>query len=284
MKRVQSKISVSGYYERFGEGARLKTGMGKLEFERTREILLRFLPPAPATVLDVGGGTGPYSFWLAQRGYRVFLVEPSSKLLEEARRLSKRRRKGFPVGCRQGDARTLDFPDDLAEAVLLFGPSYHLTESKDRHRALGEAFRVLKKNAVIFCAAISRFASAIDGMARRFFEDPTFFKIIKRDLRDGQHRNPTDNLDFFTDAYFHKPADLRNEMEQAGFTSCRVFPVEGLGIFLGDFEAAWNSQKLRTRLLDIIALTENEESIIGISPHLLGVARKPGSIYNRCEK
>jgi ubiquinone/menaquinone biosynthesis C-methylase UbiE len=284
MKISKSKISVSEYYEKFREGERLKTGMGKLEFERTKDILLRFLPAAPATVLDVGGGTGPYSYWLAKRGYRVHLVEPSSRLIEEARQLGENRLKGSLFSCHQGDARALDFPDDFADAVLLSGPLYHLTERKDRRRALGEAYRVLQKNGLLFCAAISRFASAIDGLARRFFEDTNFFAIIKQDLRDGQHRNPTAKMDFFTDAYFHRPADLKEELMQAGFTSCQLFPVEGLGIFLCDFDEVWNEEGLRPRLLDIIALTEPEESILGVSPHLLGVARKPAQIYNRAEK
>lgn len=274
MKRSGSRISIFEYYERFREGQRLQIGIGKLEYERTKDILLRFLPPGRATVLDVGGGTGPYSFWLAKRGHRVHLIEPSSKLLEEARRLSRNRRGGSLFDCLQGDARALDFPDGFADAVLLFGPLYHLTDDTERRLALREAYRVLKKNGLVFCAAISRFASAIDGLAREFFKEALFFKIIKQDLSLGRHRNPTDRVEFFTDAYLHRPSDLKTEIKQAGFSSCQVFPVEGLGIFLRNFDAVWNRQGLRTRLLDLIARTEHEESILGASPHLIGIGRK----------
>jgi SAM-dependent methyltransferase len=47
--------------------------------------LLEHLPPAPAAVLDVGGGAGHQSFPLAQAGYRVTLLDPSPAMLGKAR-------------------------------------------------------------------------------------------------------------------------------------------------------------------------------------------------------
>src|ERR1700735_245257 len=60
------------HYELGKETDRLvESGHGRLEFERTQEIVLRHLPPAPATVADIGGGPGRYALWLAALGYRV---------------------------------------------------------------------------------------------------------------------------------------------------------------------------------------------------------------------
>src|SRR5215469_7862274 len=47
--------------------------------------LLEQLPPAPATVLDVGGGAGHQSFPLAQIGYDVTLLDSSPAMLDKAR-------------------------------------------------------------------------------------------------------------------------------------------------------------------------------------------------------
>ena len=47
------------------EATRLAQGACQVEFERTKEVLLRYLPPPPAQILDIGGGPGAYSFWLA---------------------------------------------------------------------------------------------------------------------------------------------------------------------------------------------------------------------------
>jgi SAM-dependent methyltransferase len=47
--------------------------------------LLEHLPPAPADVLDVGGGAGHQSLPLAAAGYRVTLLDPSAAMLDKAR-------------------------------------------------------------------------------------------------------------------------------------------------------------------------------------------------------
>jgi ubiquinone/menaquinone biosynthesis C-methylase UbiE len=270
----RSKLTVEEFYEIFDEAGRLRSGLGKLEFERAKAVVRRFLPPPPAVVLDVGGGPGPYSLWLARLGYEAHLIEPSARLHAAAKRNAARTGRKPLFHCLRGDARSLEFPAGRADAVLLFGPLYHLTEASDRQRALAEARRVLKKGGLLFCAGISRFASAIDGLSREFIKDPVFRRIIGRDLTDGRHRNPTDRPDYFTDAYFHEPSGLKREVEKAGFISCRVLAVEGLGILLRDIDGAWADPGLRKKVLSLIERTESEPAILGISPHLLAVARK----------
>jgi SAM-dependent methyltransferase len=52
--------------------------------------LMENLPPAPATVLDVGGGAGHQSFPLAQAGYDVTLLDSSPAMLDKARQRLER--------------------------------------------------------------------------------------------------------------------------------------------------------------------------------------------------
>jgi SAM-dependent methyltransferase len=66
------------------------TDVPSLELVRTRELLERFLPPAPARVLDVGGGAGAYAAWLAARGYSVHLIDPVPLHVEQALAASAR--------------------------------------------------------------------------------------------------------------------------------------------------------------------------------------------------
>ena len=56
------------------------------------------LPPAPATVLDVGGGAGHQSFPLAEAGYDVTLLDPSQAMLDKAR---ERLRRLLPAEARR---------------------------------------------------------------------------------------------------------------------------------------------------------------------------------------
>jgi ubiquinone/menaquinone biosynthesis C-methylase UbiE len=264
---------VQSYYATFPEESRLASGPSRLEFERTKEILGRFLPRPPAQIVDVGGAAGVYSLWLAEQGYEVHLVDASSRLVEVARARSATSPRPL-ASLSVADARRLPQADGSTEAVLVMGPLYHLTSAADRATALREAFRVLAEGGTIVAAAISRYASALDGLARKLSIDPRFAKIRDRDLADGQHRNDTDNLDYFTTAYFHRPDDLRSELEQAQFRGVTVLGVEGPAWMLADFDARWGDPALRNDLLGVARALEAEPSVVGISAHLLGIGRK----------
>jgi hypothetical protein len=127
---------------------------------------------------------------------------------------------------------------------------------------------------VVLAAAISRFASTLDGLKRCLFDDPEFGRIVERDLRDGQHRNPTGHLDYFTTTYFHRPEELAEEVEAAGLRHEATLGVEGPGWLLQDFDPWWADCGRRERLLAVARSLESEPALIGVSAHLVAVARK----------
>jgi len=256
------------------EKDRLAAGAGLLERLRTEEIIRRHLPRPGAMVLDVGGGPGVYATWLAREGYTVHLVDPVPLHLEQAEESSRQSRTPL-AGVHLGDARQLAWLDGSAEVVLLLGPLYHLTARQDRLRALREAARVLAPGGVIFVAAICRFASLLDGLARQLLDDPTFAAIVERDLAEGQHRNPSDRADYFTTAYFHLPDELRAEVVEAGFAPPQVLAVEGPLWLMSNLEQHLSDVKRRERLLAALRRIEAEPTLVGASAHLLAVARRP---------
>jgi ubiquinone/menaquinone biosynthesis C-methylase UbiE len=266
---------ISRYYQEVAEEGRLAAGPSQLEFARTKEVVLRYLPPPPVTVLDVGGAAGTYALWLAERGSQVHLIDPVPRLVEEARRRSEASPNRL-CSCQVADARELPFRDGIADGVLLLGPLYHLTDPAERLRALREVYRVLRPGGLMFAAAISRYASALDGVARDLFADPAFGAIVQQDLEDGQHRNATDNWAYFTTAYFHRPEELEAEVVSAGFHCQAVLGLEGPGWILSDFDERWSDPRRREDLLRVARELEREPSIVGLSAHLLAVGIKEG--------
>ena len=264
---------IRSYYDRRPEETRLAGGVCQLEAERTKKLIRRFVPDPPAVVLDVGGAAGAYAFWLASRGYEVHLLDPVRRLLEVAEERDEeagRRLASIEVG----DARALPFPDRSADIVLLLGPLYHLPEAEDRILALAEATRVLREGGLLFAACITRWASLLDGLAFDFLADPDFAAIVREDLATGRHRNPSERPGWFTTAYFHTPAGLRDELEGDGREVVGVFGLEGPARMLADFDARWRDPRRRADLLWAAEVLEAEPSMMGLSPHLLGVCRK----------
>jgi SAM-dependent methyltransferase len=266
--------TIADFYDRYAEETRLEQGVFLLEALRTRALILRYAPAAPATVVDIGGGAGAYALWLADAGYTVHLVDATPRLVAEARRRSAAQSRPL-ASCDVADARNTSFADGTADIVLLLGPLYHLTTAADRVCALVEATRVLKPGGRLFAAAISRFASALDGLSRDLFQDPEFGAIVEIDVRDGQHRNPTGRIDYFTTAFFHRPEGLREEALNAGLLVDGIFGVEGPGWLLPDVAARLDDARRRADLLRIARLFESEPSVLGISAHLLLVGRRP---------
>jgi len=266
-------LAIAQFYQSVPEEDRLVQGPFLLEALRTRELIERYAPAPPATVVDIGGAAGAYAFWLADAGHVVHLRDAVPRLVARARELSATRSQPL-ASCEVGDARSTNLAGDFADVVLLLGPLYHLTTAADRVRALGEAGRVLKPGGRLFAAGISRWASALDGLCRDLFQDPDFVAIVDRDVRDGQHRNPTDRLDYFTTAYFHRPEDLRQEALDAGLVVDGVFGIEGPGWLFPDVQARLDDPRRRADLLRVAQIFESEPSVRGISAHLLLVGRK----------
>ena len=263
----------SHYGTGYERGRLFPGGTPALEFVRSLELLDRLLPAPPAGVLDVGGGPGTYAVPLARRGYRVHLVDAMPLHVEQAREVAG----GDPAAAftaAVGDARDLAEPDESQDAVLLFGPLYHLTQAEERHQALAEARRVLRPGGRLMAVAISRFASLLDGLYEDWLDDPEFRRIVDQDLADGQHRNPEPvrRPDRFTTAYFHTPDGLASEVGQAGFTGTAVYGVEGPGWPL---RQDWADARRREQILVAARAVETQPSILGFSMHVMAAATRP---------
>jgi SAM-dependent methyltransferase len=261
---------ILSYYESGQEAERLESPFFRWEKVRTLDLLERLLPPAPALILDVGGAAGAYAFPLAEKGYVVDLIDPVPSHIEQAQKraaMGQRVPRSFHVG----DARAIPSDNGVADAVLFFGPLYHLTDSGERLKAICEARRVLRAGGVLLAVAISRFASALDGITRGLIRDPDFVRIVQQDLKTGQHRNETGNLDYFTTAFFHHPDELKTELIEGGFPNPRLCAIEGPLWALPESATAEQQEGF----MAIMRKLENEVTLIGASAHIMGIATKP---------
>jgi SAM-dependent methyltransferase len=262
---------VVDHYSAGDERERLTTPLGVVEFERTREVVLRSLPPAPAVVADIGGGPGRYALWLSGEGYTVHHRDPVP--LHVAQLKADAVAMGLSVDTAQGDARAIDLADASADAVLLLGPLYHLPRRPDRLRALSEARRVVRQGGSIFVAGISRWAPRLHGeVALRLGERfPNIAEQVALVERTGV-LTPLFPGSF--SGYCHRPQQLRAEIRAARLSCVDLVSLEGIAFALEDLEERLADPQMLEVVMGAARATEHVQELLGIGPHLLATARR----------
>ena len=263
---AQAASRLVAFYEgRLSERERLSRREGRLELARTRELLDRFLPPPPARVIDVGGGTGIHASWLAERGYSVHLVDIVPAHVEEASRSA-----AFSAAV--GDARDLPHPDNDYDVALLLGPLYHLQAAEARAAVLREARRVVREGGMVVAAFISRGGVALDGHVKGWIDTPGAADSLKEQMREGFARA---DAGFGGISYFHLPSEARVELLATGLEVVAILGVEGPGWVAADFESRWADAAGREAILESARSCEAHPDLQALSPHLLAFCTVP---------
>lgn len=282
MKTVDKSV-LAGYNAGI-EKNRLRTGIGLIEFERTKEILLEELPKPPAVIYDIGGGYGEYSWWLASIGYEVHLFDLSETNIEMSKDLFSEYPNAKLKDAMVCDARSIPRESDSADAILFMGPLYSITEYDERILALKEAYRLLKTNGIIFSAALTPYSVLLhcitvyhkEGKKKKdALDDPNIMAMIERELKDGCHINPGRKiLNGLGTSHLHTAKALKNELENGGFADTTVHGVMGGAWLAPNLEELLEYEETKKSLMATVRLLDTHEEVIGLSGHLLAVSVK----------
>ena len=271
MKSIDPK-GLAGYNSGVEKG-RLHRGLGFIEFARTKEILLEELPAPPAVIYDIGGAYGEYAYWLASLGYEVHLFDLAEEHIRMARDMAGS--MSLPLNSAEvADARGIPRPDASADAILLFGPLYHLVEADERRKCLDECRRLLKSGGKLFTANITCFATALKYTElydrRPLLDDDKIYSMIENTVRTGLHTGGEIGL-----IYLHRPDALRREVAAAGFADVELRGVIGPGWIVSNIDEVWDDPVKREAILRIVRLLEREESLLGFSTHFISISTRP---------
>lgn len=96
----------------------------------------------------------------------------------------------------------------------------------------------MRRDGAVVVAAISQFASLLDGLRTGRLADEAFAAIVERGLATGRHHypDPVGCPEWFTTAWFLRPDELRRELEGASLRVEAVLAVEGPLWLLNDLD------------------------------------------------
>ena len=236
------------------------------------------MPSSSSKIIDVGGGTGKYSEWLAKKGHEVHLVEPVPKHLKLAQNRADKLKKKFQV--HYGESRKLEFANNSVDLVILHGPLYHLQKREDRDLAIHEAKRVLKPDGIILGFAINHSASTIVGLLNGLIHKNAFFEMCKNELSTGIHNPPDDFPWLLAEAFYHKPEQLKEEFIDQGLTYINTYAVEGMAWLDKDYFANMLNETKKKTLIELTKVTENDSYLLPFSPHMMIAVQKKSNHGN----
>ena len=282
MKEIDKTV-LAGYNAGI-ERNRLRSGIGLIEFERTKEILLERLPPPPAVIYDIGGAYGEYAWWLASLGYEVHLFDLSETNIGMSSELSWEYPGAALAAAEACDARTVPRPDLSADAILLMGPLYSITEYDERILSIRESRRLLKDGGLLFSAALTPYSVLIprivtyrtDETAKgTALDKPEMITMICRALEDGCYNNPERKIaNGLGTSHLHTAKALREELAAGGFDPLAVHGVMGGAWLAPDLDRLLENEETKAVLMNTVRMLDGHEEIIGLSGHLLAVSKK----------
>ena len=243
-------------YELFDENSRLnRSPAARVEFLTNTRYIERYLKPGDR-ILDVGAGAGEYSLYFARKGYEVCALE-----LTDAN-IAAFRKKLLPtdsIDLAQGNALDLRrYPDHSFDAVLLFGPLYHLHSRADRLQCIAEARRVCKPGGKLFFAFISNDFVILTEFSYR----PDYFTA-------GDYDKETFQLEDFP-FVFHTVDDCRALLRDGGVRILHEVASDGVSELLEERINGLDAESYAQYLRYHFHICEKPE-LLGMTNHLLFV-------------
>jgi SAM-dependent methyltransferase len=113
------------------------------------EVFNRYCTRTPATILDLGCGTGTHALTLAARGFHVTGIDMSRSQIESAKKKAEISEESEMVDFIHGDMRDFKLDDRFDVAVSLFGSFCYLIEDEDIEMTLKNIFDHLQENGIM---------------------------------------------------------------------------------------------------------------------------------------
>lgn len=248
-----------------GEWGRIEN---RPEFLLTCRFIDRYVKPGEK-VLDIGGGPGRYSLYLAHKGCDVTLFDLSTENVKFAQ--SKAKEKNISIKAIVGDARCVDeIVTEQFDHILLMGPMYHLLEESDRIKAVRSSLKLLKPNGVIFVSFINMFAGIIYSMKCQhdIVSDPIEQEFYKAFIENKSFAGAA-----FTQAYFARQDEILPFMQQFSLEKLHFFSQEGITSPC-ESNIMGQPKEIVNLWLDLCEKICEREDLLSWGEHLMYIGRK----------
>jgi len=252
------------YYNKFKENKRLLSRHGQVEFLTTLKYIHECLEGQEhAKILDVGAGTGRYSFYLAKEGHDVTAVE----LVEHNLDVLRSQKEKVKIKAYQGNALDLSrFTEESFDMTLVFGPMYHLFSFEEKLQALREAKRVTRKGGYILVAYIMNEY----GVITFAFKEGNVKACMEKNMLTGDFHCRTKPEDLYD---YVRLEDIDRLTEAAGLSRIKIIAADGAANYIRPTLKEMDEETFALFMDYHLATCERPE-LLGASAHTVDILRK----------
>ncbi len=249
-------------YSVFNEDERLASQAGQVEFLTTFRELEKYVTDQ-SKILDIGAGTGVYSFPLAKIAKEVVALEPASRNYQRLTEKIVTSQLTNLAAQQKSSLELEEFPSGYFDIVLLFGPLYHLSQVADREESLRQAKRLLAPGGKLFIAFINHDMIPMTETAR----NPHYLTAQDSGFQADKGRVRNRPFVFFT------LKECREMLEQVGLSILSILATDGFAEMLAPQINAMDQRTYQT-YLDWHFAHCKDSHLLGASNHFLFICQK----------
>lgn len=232
-----------------------------VEFITTTKYIEKYLKEGNR-ILEVGAGTGRYSLYYAEKGFKVDAIEYVQHNVDV---LKSKIKKGMNINAQQGDAVDLSrFAENTFDITLVLGPLYHLYNEKDQIQAIKEAIRVTKQGGIVAIAYLTSDSIMIDW-------------ALDGHLIDGQGKDFDDKFKMINyeegvfSAFYVK--EFKDIMSKFNVEYLNNIATDGISVHVKDKIDKLTDEEFQVWIKYHLSTCERED-LQGYSNHMLYICRK----------
>ncbi|WDV45924.1 methyltransferase domain-containing protein [Clostridiaceae bacterium M8S5] len=255
-------MKVKQHYKQYDENSRLtKDNAHRVEFDTSIYYLNKYIK-TNYSILDVGAGTGAYSFFYANKGNKVTAIDLSPDNVN----IMKNKLTNYDninLTINTGDATDLkDYIDKSYDIVLCMGPIYHIKSLELKIKCITQCLKVLKNGGILAIAFINKHAGIVNEFARN-----------KNTINDDNIFETFNNHNEECCFTFTQADDIRNIMNTFDVTEIKCVATDGIGYMMKNVINSYTEDEYQKWLRFHISTCEKTD-LIGYSLHGLMIYRK----------
>lgn len=232
----------------------------RIEYATTKRYIEKYLKKGDR-ILELGAGTGAYSLYYANLGYKVDAIEFVEGNLNM---LKSKITDNMKINASKGDALDLSrYEENTFDVTLVLGPLYHLYTEEDKRRAIEEAIRVTKKNGFIYFAYLTSDSVFINYCLKKRH-------LLDKGLFTKKYRLIDNPKEVFSVFYID---EFKNIIKNYDVEYLNNVATDGISYAVREYVNELSEEEFNV-WLDYHFSTCEREDLKGYSCHMLYICRK----------